>query len=218
MVREYTATIMATYNTDNLDLLATQLRGTPKVVSKAAALTLNKTATFSTRESISEITKQVNLQPSYINKHINTTARAKHDNLRVIVSANARGTLLTRYPHHKTKDGVRVSVNATGGYREIKNAKILTSLKGSGRSGIALRNKHAVDFFKLSVRQGERTAAKSRKYQKILSKARRRPYGWTVLHSRSVNQLFNSVRADIQPQVKVFMNKTFLTDFNRLNK
>ena len=208
---------MAVYRMADLGKLADRIIGKSEIVSRAAADTINKTATFSIKASIDAIIKEVNLQPSYIKSHIKTTARAKYDNLVAIVSANERGTLLTRYPHANTTTGYRVSVNRTGGFREIKNARLMT-LRGSGSKAIGLRNKDAVEYFQKALGKGKRTSKKSRKLQRIIAKARRKPYGMTALHSRSINQLFTSVRTDIQPELTAFMFKTFHEDFTRLDK
>lgn len=209
---------MTTYQATDLSDLIKKLGDKPNVINKAAADTINKTSTFAVRSSIDAIIKEVNLQPSYVKKHLKTVARAKYSNLRAVIQANQRGTLLTRYPHYMTESGVKVSVNKTGGYREIKGAKILRGLRGSGATGIAVRNKDAVRIFMDAMSNGKRTPEKSRKLQRIISKARSKPYGMTVLHSRSINQLFTSVRDDIQPDVKKFMSITFLEDFERYNK
>lgn len=208
---------MPIYYASDIAKLVDRMNEKSNIVDRAAANTLNKSATFAIKESIAEITSEVNLQPNYIKQHLTTTARAKYDNLRVIVSGSERGTLMFRYPTVKTKNGYKIAVNRTGGFREIKNSRMIT-LRGSGKKSLAVTNRDAVDWFKYSMSKGKRTPAKSRKLQRIISKAASKPNGMTPLHSRSINQLFESVREDIQPELARFMRKTFLADFKRLNK
>lgn len=209
---------MPVYHAHDLSKLATRISQKSEIAKKASALAINKSATYAIKLSIDEIIKEAALQPNYVKKHLRTVARASPSNLRAIISANARATLLTRYPHVKTPDGIRVKVNATGGYREIKGARVLRGLKGSSATGIALRNKDAVAYFSNAINKGKRTPEKSRKLQRIIRKARTKPYGMTVLHSRSINQLFTSKRVDIQPELKEYMVEEFIKDFRRLGK
>ena len=107
-----------------------------------------------------------------------------------------------------------MAVNKTTGYRTIKRAFRVTNLRGSGASGIALKNQDAVEVFRRSLSPS--TPGKSRKLQRIISKARTKPNGITVLHSRSINQLFTSVREDVQPRTFRFMADEFISDLRRL--
>ena len=196
---------MAKHSVKNLNKLADIIREKSTLVDKAAANTINKTATATISKSVSEITKSVNLDANYVKKHIKVVARASPTNLRGIIHANERGTLLTRYPHFRTKDGVRVSINKGSGYRELKGAFIVTGLKGSAASGIALRNTAAVAFFENAIAKTGSSSAKNKKLRNIKVKAQAKPNGMEVLHSRSVNQLFTSVRDDVKPFIDDFM-------------
>lgn len=206
---------MAVYHAHDLSKLALKIKNKSKVADKAAALTINKSATFAIRESIDEITSEVNLQESYIKKHLRTVARASASNLRAIISANERGTLLARYPHIKTRNGIRVAINKAGGFREIPNA-VMVRTKNSGVMTVGMFNKDFATALKSAG--GRMTPKRSRKIQRALAAAARKPYGRTPLHSRSINQLFTSVRDDIQPALREFMLETFLEDFRRLDK
>ena len=207
---------MATFTADTINILSQRIRDKSKIANQASSLAINKSATFSIRESIERIISEVALQPNYVRQNIRTVARASANNLRAIVSANTRNTLLNRYPHVVTKSGVRVRINAKGGFKEIKGARIIRSLRGSGGAAIGVSN---VDFARiLSQAGGVRTPRKSRKLQRALSRARRKPYGMTPLSSRSINQLFTSVRVDIQPELKRFMVSEFKSDFRRLSR
>ncbi|AUR86172.1 neck protein [Vibrio phage 1.083.O._10N.286.52.B9] len=199
-------------------MLAAKIREKSNDVNSAASLTLNRTATATVNKSIEEITGSVNLEPSYIKKHLKVTARASPANLRTIITANERGTLLGRYPNFKTKDGMRVAINKGSGYRELRGAFRVTGLKNSDAAGIALRNRDAVAFVEASMRNTKGSAKKSRKLANIKSNAENKPNGIYVLHSRSVNQLFVSVRDDVKPFMDEFMADEFLTQFERKSK
>lgn len=206
---------MAKHSVKNIGKLADIIKSKSTDVDKAASNTLNRTATATVVKSVSEITKSVNLQQSYVKKHLNVVARASPTNLRVIIHANERGTLLTRYPHFKTKDGVRVSINKGTGYRELKGAFIVSGLKGSGATGIALRNTTAVEFFENAIAKTGNSGGKLKKLRNIKVKAQVKPNGMEVLHARSVNQLFTSVKEDIKPYIHDFMLSDFLQEFDK---
>lgn len=210
---------MAVFSPNNVGALAAKLRGTEAVINRAMAQAINKTATYTKDRSIRRMQNETTLSSAYLNRHLKTVARASPSNLRAIIRANARATLLTRYPHTVTRNGVSVQVNAKGGRRFIRDAFVYSGLRGSNTSGIALRNKDAVAFFTRALRDGEgATPGKRAKLAAIRAKAERKPFGITILHSRSVNQLFESVREDVQPETRTFMREEFLAAFNRLNR
>ena len=205
---------MAVYGVKDLGKLAARISGKSKIADKAAADTINKSATFAISESVNAILNSANLQKNYIKRNIKTVSRAKVSNLQAIVSTNERGTLLYRYPFAATKDGYRVSVNKTGGFREIKGASMM-SLRGSGIRTIGVRNKDAVEIFTKALNRGKSTSAKAKKLENIKKRAASKPYGMTPLYSKSIYDMFTSVREDIQPQLGRFMRVTFIQDFRR---
>lgn len=205
---------MARFTPDQMGALADKIKANDTTINRAASLAINKTVTFAKDLSVSEILRTVNLQQSYVRRNLKTAKRASPNDLSAVIRANTRETLLTRYPYQETSTGVRVAVNKTTGYRTIKRAFRVTNLRGSGASGIALKNRDAVEVFRRSLSPS--TPGKSRKLQRIISKARTKPNGITVLHSRSINQLFTSVREDVQPRTFRFMADEFISDLRRL--
>jgi len=205
---------MARFTPDQMGALADKIKANDTTINRAASLAINKTVTFAKDLSVSEILRTVNLQQSYVRRNLKTAKRASPNDLSAIIRANTRETLLTRYPYQETSTGVRVAVNKTTGYRTIKRAFRVTNLRGSGASGIALKNRDAVEVFRRSLSPS--TPGKSRKLQRIISNARTKPNGITVLHSRSINQLFTSVREDVQPRTFRFMADEFISDLRRL--
>lgn len=207
---------MARFEASELRALSEKITGNDLIINRAAALAINKTVTFTKDLSVTFMTSEVNLQPNYVKRNLKTAKRAQPKDLVGIIRANTRNTLLTRYPHQSTSEGVRVSINKKEGYRTIKRAFKVNNLRGSGASGIALRNKDAVEVFRNALSPS--TPAKSRKLQRIISSARKNPRGIQVLSSRSINQIFLDVRKDVQPRSLRFMADEFISDVTRLQR
>lgn len=201
---------MGRYSIATIDILVDKIKSHPDKANIAIKDTLNKTATFSKRLSVETISKTVTLNKSYINRHIKVKSRASPSNLRVVIQANTRATLLPRFSNVKTADGYKVAINRTGGYRAIKGAW-MASTRGSGRKAIYVSNKQARDTARKGLRKGAgATQAKRSRLQRLTSLAAEKPNGMQALHSRSINQLFTSVRSDISPEANNFMRETMV--------
>ncbi|ANP79307.1 hypothetical protein A134_23115 [Vibrio crassostreae 9CS106] len=198
------------FNVEDLTLLKKMITERGDAARKAAALTVNQSAIFAMKESIKEITSSVNLKESYVQGHMAVAGKATPNSLKAEVYANERGTLLTRYPFNKTAQGVSVAINKGRGYREIPQAFMVKSLRGSNAQGIALRNTEAL---KLYEAVGGSSGAK--KLSRLRAKAKSKPSGIHVLHSRSINQLFTSARDDINPELTSFMLREFMKNMDR---
>ena len=204
---------MAKSSFDKLYAVADLIKEKSTQTNRAASTAINKTATFAIKETIEAMMGEVTLEESYIKKHLRTVARASPANLRAVIQANERETNLTRYKYSQSKAGVSVAVNR-GQFRTIKKAFYVTNLRNSGTSGIALRNRDAVEYFTRALRKGYGATAKKRaKLARIRQKAANKPNGIEVLKSRSINQLMLSVREDIQPQIRQFLIDEFVKDF-----
>lgn len=207
---------MATYKATAPQALISKIKANSVIVNRAAAQALNKTATFAINKSIDEIVKSVNLSPEYVKKHFKVSNRASPSNLSVVIFANERATLLTRYKTSESAKGIRVAINKGAGFTELRGAFKISGLRGSQATGIAMRNKVALEFFERAASNGERTSPKASKLSRLQAKAKARPNGIYVLHSRSINQLFTSVRDDVGPAAKDFLLEDFIEQFNRL--
>lgn len=207
---------MARYKITDPGGLIDKIRKNYTISNRAAAQALNKTGTYTTDESVKLIIQRVNLDASYVKKHLGVSDRASPDNLRIIIRANERGTLLTRYPNRKTSKGMAVSINKGSGFSELRGAFVISGLRGSGASGIAMNNKKALEFFELAAASGADTYFKSAKVFKLKYKAASKPRGITVLNSRSINQLFTTVRDDVLPKARDFLLEDFIDQFQRL--
>lgn len=208
---------MSTWSVEKLADLSSLIKSKSSTVNSAASNAINKTATFTKSKSIDLIMDEVNLSKDYVSSKMSVVARASPANLRAIIQASDKATLLTRYPNSKVKDGMRVSVDKGTGFRTLKNAFTVTNLSYSNSTGIAMRNRDAAAYFKHAASSGKRTGKKSRKLQRRLEAARKNPRGIYVLHARSVNQVFTSVRENVADDVKIFMADEFLKQFERLN-
>lgn len=207
---------MARYKITDPGGLIDKIRKNYTISNRAAAQALNKTGTYTTDESVKLIVQRVNLDAGYVKKHLGVSDRASPDNLRVIIRANERGTLLTRYPNMKSRRGISVSINKGSGFTELRGAFIIGGLRGSGASGIAMNNKRAAEFFALAAARGDSTLAKTAKLARLKDKALNKPRGVTVLSSRSINQLFSTVRDDVLPKAQDFLLEDFIDQFQRL--
>lgn len=197
---------MGTYNVTNLKDLTDKLIQKGKRIDSMLASTVNATATFVRNRSTEVITSRVLLQPNYVKQYLKVSKRASPNDPVAVISANERATLLPRYPHITGKDGVKVRINVGSGYETIRGSFIIKGLRGSGVTGIAMRNSVFYEYYKTLIHD---TPGKQAKLKRAESRAKNKPKGITVLHSRSINQLFLSVREDVQPDLRRFMVEDF---------
>lgn len=226
---------MLIYDAKNLGPLTASLKRKEQAATSAASLALNSASTLAIKESIKEITETVNLSPSYINRKISVMKRANDRNLKVIIGAFNPRVLLTEYPFTQTGRKVSVSVNKAGAMREIPKAFIARNLASSGARGVALRYADALAYFEKVHPRGKPTSKKAARLARLRGKVakikqiretakgrklslaeRKAVNGFEVLHGRTINQLFDSVRVDIQPQLQLFLRKEFIRQLDRL--
>ncbi len=207
------------FTQNDLGALAELIRSTPQRADEAMSLAINKGATLAVRESIDRIVANVTLDRGYVNQHLKTVSRAKPDNLRAVIQARARETLTGRFNYAKTPGGVRLQVNRSGGYREIKKGWVARNLKGSGGTSIAMRVDDAIAAAKDSMHKGAgATPGKMRKLRRLITRKRtnrRKGSAMQVTHSRSINQLFTDVRLDVQPVIERQLAIDFINAFKR---
>ena len=210
---------MAVHKSTSLEPLIKKLKGYGSKINNAASLAINKATTFAIDESADQITSTITLKRPYVKKHLKRIKRASPKNLEAAIEANERAVLLDRFAHFKTSEGYNVQINRSGGFREIPGAKIMRSLKGSATSAIGLHNKLAVKYFEDALSEGKgSTPGKLAKIRKLKARAKIKPYGMTPLHSRSINQVFKSVRNEVKPSVNRFLRREFLKDLRRLTR
>lgn len=165
-----------------LDAIA-QLGGKHSAVAIQTAL--SDAAKFGRERSVSEISKQVALNKSYIGRHLRVFPPAqKGDSWEAGVQATRRGVLLSRFEnrgiqvpkkHPKRGKGSTKHGGVTGmikpGRRYAEPKFFYIGLRGSGAQGIA-------------VRTGKGRSA------------------YKVLHGPSVSQVFQSVRNDLSLELQ----------------
>lgn len=154
---------------------------------KALAAVLNETGTELRKAAITEIGRQLNLEPDYVSRHISVRQRANVRNLQVTISAEHRPVLLERYSSQQHQrpgktvpqrnDGVSVHVKRSGSRKKLKSGFFIR-LRGSNTVGLALRLGQGRDNYK-------------------------------VLHGPSVAQAYQSVRDDIEPSSDELLTKFF---------
>tara|TARA_R110002124_G_scaffold47290_1_gene140903 strand:+ start:1461 stop:2078 length:618 start_codon:yes stop_codon:yes gene_type:complete len=205
---------MAVYDARKLTKLAGNVRDWDSKINSAAANALNRAATKARNDSVSEIFNRTTLSGSYVKERLTVAGRASPSNLRSIVQGVNRATLLSRFDYIKTSAGVKVKVNNRGGFKLIKDSFVVTNLRGSTSTGIAMSNVRAAAYYADAAIGGGSQAVK-RKAIKLAIKAKTKPGGIHVLHSRSITQLFESVKVDVSPSVQLFLERTFLDNLGR---
>lgn len=208
---------MARYKASQVGGLAKKIRNKADKIDLVTSNSLNKTATYAKDLSAAEIRRNVNLSEGYLRGKIRTVKRASPSDLVAVIRSSTRATLLTRYPYRVTSTGVDVSINKSGGFVTINSAFVVKSLKNSGAKGIAVRNQIAAQIFEQNLARSRKvTSAMRAKVVKLKIRAKENPKGIYVLNSRSINQLFTSVREDIRPRYLRFLSTQFIDRIGRI--
>lgn len=195
------------YTIDGTKALAESIRDRSDKIDSYLASTVNKAATFARSRTSEIIASRVTLPQSYVKQRLMLLKRASPKDPTAVIRGVERATLLTRFQFNVTSDGVAVKVNRKGGYETIKRAFKVTNLRGSFATGIAMRNEVAYEYYKgLPID----TPGKRAKLAKLAKKAKDKPKGIYVLHSRSIDQLFTSAKEDISEELLSFMARDFL--------
>lgn len=140
--------------------------GAPRAMSRAINHTLGVTRT----EASKEIRKQVKLKAGYVRDKL-TIKRATVNSLNGAIRTPTRGTLLTRYPHTRYKNGgAGVQIKPTGGKKRMPGAFFIRFK--SGVEAIAIRTQNGPGLG--------------------------RSEGLKVLYGPSVSQVFTDVKDDLQ--------------------
>lgn len=158
---------------------------------KLLARSLNKTAAKAKTLASVKIRQQVNLKAAYITGSKNgskpklAVVRATYKNLVAKLSAERRGTLMTRYPYTmRRRGGATVKVKTAGARKELPGAFLVT-LRAGDRSVQALAILHPDG--------GTYTTGHAR---------------IKVLYAPSVSQVFDDVRGEIDDEVRAYLLAT----------
>jgi len=197
--------------TAGLDKFAERLERFPAATSKAAVLAINKTARRARTAASREIRKQVSLTAGYLNKEerLWISRFAKQSNLTAKISARVRPTSLVTFGAKqlsragkrkpKVNAGISVKVKRGGSRRKIRQAFFMRLKRGKsqgGNLGIAVRSLEGLNLKKLN--------------------ASPKSAGIHVLYGPSVDQVFNTVRKDISPEISKYLLQEFNRQYARL--
>ena len=200
---------MGNFNALELSGLVNKFKSMPELVNTVSANVINRSTTFAMDKSIGEIIREYTLKESYVRSKFKRVGRASKSNLRSIVRVSDRRTLLNRFRHAKTSNGVSVTIKR-GVTKKIKRGFIVTNLKGSGTSGVAVMNLDRLNYLKTSTHKSDR---RPQALSYMTGEFKKKPKGWTVLNTTSINNMFESKREDIKPILSVFMKKEFFKEF-----
>ena len=127
----------------------------------------------------------------------------------ITIATSTRATLLDRFAHINGRDGIKVRVNQSQGYKTIKGSFKVTNLRGSRTTGIAVSNKVAARYYSDKAAQSGLSM-----FSKLAAKAAAKPKGIRVLHGMSIDQLFTVAKKKIEPNTKAFLMKRFLENIS----
>ena len=176
---------------ENLDITSDDFGFSREKIRKYAMLAINASLQEARKRGADEIRKQVNFPASYFqgdDSRLRIGTRARTDSLEGDLIGRARPTSLARFVTGRRKKGVGVKVNPTGATKPIERGFLMTLRNGN--QGLAIRTS-----------KGTRP---NKAYKpKQLSE------GLWLLYGPSVNQVFNTVRQDIQGPTEDFLALEF---------
>lgn len=187
------------YQAHDLVSLKSRFKELPAEAQQIMVDAINMAAPVIHEQAIDRMMDRVKLKRSYIQKHLRIKRLATFDRPRATIEGNTRETLLSRYPFRKVEKGISVSVNAGANASTIFDAFIVKNLRGSGATGIAVKLK---DMPKVAPKT--KGAQRAMRYKgnksKLARKALNKPY---ILHARSINQLFSSIKDELTPSIEL---------------
>lgn len=181
---------------------------------KACISTLNKTTTVLKQKAVANMAKQIAVSPTRLAKQVNRMSRAKVGRMQSGIYTEHRGVMLHNFAHAATKEGVRVKISPTAGYKLIKHAFIgKVALRGSGVAGyIAMRNNQLIKMLMStpSMNPAERNS-------RINTIRKKKSWGISPLYGTSENQMLYDIkkRGDLTPALLTTMTNDFKTRFKK---
>ncbi|RLA52447.1 MAG: hypothetical protein DRQ98_10160 [Gammaproteobacteria bacterium] len=197
--------------TSGLDKFAERMERFPAATRKAAVLSINKATRRARTAASREIRKQVSLTAGYLNKpeRLWISRYARETNLTARISARQRPTSLVTYGAKqlyragkrkaRVRGGISVKVKRGGGRRKIKQAFFIRLKRGTehgGNLGVAVRSLEGLNLKKLG--------------------ASNKSAGIYTLYGPSIDQVFNTVRKDISPEISKYLVQEFNRQYARL--
>jgi len=178
--------------------------GMTPAILRAARQAVNAAADRGRSWSAAEMRKQVNFPASYLrgqNSRLKVTQRAKGKELESVIQGRFEPTSLARFAKgsrssHKKAGGVTLEINP--GTATFMRRAFLIRL----RSGVNFSAEAFNLGLALRVPRGQRPD-KAYKPKKLAD-------GLFLLYGPSVDQVFRSVSADVEPRVSDYLNDEFL--------
>lgn len=199
----------------DLDLLLSLF---PKVAPEAMSLALNQIASrVAIPAAKRDITAQVNFPPGYLDQPQRLYIRqfATPTRLETIIEGRDRPTSLARF----AAPGTPVTRKGQGRTKGPGGVVVNVGKNGPRRFGTAflLELKNANIGFAIRLRQGETVHGVDRFQPIELTKLERNGERVFLLYGPSVNQVFQGVAEDIEPEVTSALEDEFGRQFRRLS-
>lgn len=161
---------------------------------KIFAAVLNDATDEVWSSAVEEVIGEVNLDKAYVQKHLFIHKRASAKKLQTVIRGTVRGVLLSRYGaqqvtragkgRSQVKAGISVKIKPTGRRITMASAFFIRLKRGKaageGALGVAIRPKPGM---KLSRRESLEVNKR----------------GYAVLHGPSVDQVWRSISASVEP-------------------
>lgn len=192
-----------------IDLVDKKLRGFDNKINQAASNAVNRTATYARNQGIDEIVARVTLKRPYVTARIKVITRSSPVTLRAVIASQTRATLLDRFDSLNGRNGIKVRVLQSQGYKTINGSFRVKNLRGSRSTGIAVSNAVAAKYYADKYAQSGLQL-----FASLAAKTGSKKGGIHVLHSMSIDQLFRTARVKIKPNVDAFLMKRFLENIS----
>lgn len=191
--------------TSNLfDELGDYFERMPGVADHAAQLAINDTARGTAMQlARQQMMEEINFTPAYLKNRLTIAKYAKRNDLEAIISGRDRPTSLARFATNARAGQRGVMVEVHKGSAKMMKKGFIIKLK-NGNLGLAIR-----------LAAGEKLMNKNLPAEVYSSSL---GTGVVLLYGPSVDQVFRSVAADIQPAVADAAVTDFFRQFARLSK
>jgi hypothetical protein len=166
----------------------------PQQVITAALRAINKTSDRARTMAARSIREQVNFPASYLNPsegRLKVTAYASQANLKSVISARVRPTMLARFSSGGTVGKAGVSVEVAPGFAKFMKRAFLIRLP-AGRGG----DVDTKSNLGLAIRLRPNEVIHNKK---VMARIKGNLY---LLYGPSVSEVFKTVRGDISPLVQ----------------
>lgn len=205
-----------------LDSVERYFKQVPGAARDALRFAVNGAARYGARRASEEIRKQVNFSRPYLGNATNPDARlritklASGGDLSAVITARQRPTSLARFASgtptfgKSRGKGPRVKIKPGSGYKAVRNGFFMRLNAGTSNTG---------NFnIGLAVRVPSGASLKNRRKGLIGLKPFGKDKNLYLLYGPSVDQVFNTVRDDIAPNVAAEAEREFLRQFARLSR